>query len=165
MVEFAFGADGAAVGERDVFGDGQSEAGAAGFTGTGFVDAVEAFEQARQVFGGDAGSEILNVEFDSEFDSAPGGAGAEGDASAGTSVFHGIVNQVGKNLMNGLAIGEDQRQGFGRDIAILRMLDLQFDSVTAGDLAETLFGVMQQFQRGNGFYVEAGFAGFDARQG
>ena len=66
MVEFAFGADGAAVGEHDVLGDGEAEAGAAGFAGTRFVDAIEAFEKARQMFGGDAGAEILHIEFDAD---------------------------------------------------------------------------------------------------
>src|SRR3954469_17275134 len=57
VAEFAFGADGAAVGEHDVFGDGQTEAGAAGLAGAGFVDAVEALEETRQMLGGDAGAE------------------------------------------------------------------------------------------------------------
>ena len=64
MGQFAFGTDGAAVGEHDVLGDGESEAGAAGFAGAGFVDAIETFEEARKVFGGDAGTEVLHEEFD-----------------------------------------------------------------------------------------------------
>ena len=55
--EFAFGTDGAGVGAHDVFGDGEAEAGSPGLSGAGFVDAVEAFEEAGQVFGGDAGAE------------------------------------------------------------------------------------------------------------
>src|ERR1700675_1232204 len=65
--EFAFGADGAAVGQHDVFGDGEAQAGAAGFAGAGFVDAIEAFEQAGQVLGGDAGAEIFDIKLDPEF--------------------------------------------------------------------------------------------------
>src|SRR5258708_37218118 len=64
VAEFAFGADGAAVGEHDVFGDGETEAGAAGFAGAGLVDAVEALEEAGQVLGGNAGAEILHIKFD-----------------------------------------------------------------------------------------------------
>ena len=64
MIEFALGADGAAVSQHDVFGDGQSQAGAAGFAGAGLVYAVEALEQARQVLGGNARTEILNIELD-----------------------------------------------------------------------------------------------------
>ena len=64
MGQFAFGANRAAVGQHNVLGDGQAKAGAAGFARTGFIDAVEALEQAGQVFAGDAGAEILHVEFD-----------------------------------------------------------------------------------------------------
>ena len=63
MVELAFGAYCASMGEHDVFGDCQSQAGAAGFAGASLVDPVEALEQSRQVFGGDAGSEVLHIEF------------------------------------------------------------------------------------------------------
>ena len=52
------------MGQNDVFGDGQSQAGAAGFTGTGFVHPVETLEQARQVLGRNAGTEILHIELD-----------------------------------------------------------------------------------------------------
>ena len=112
VVEFAFGADGAAVGEHDVFGDGEAEAGATGFAGAGFIDAIEAFEKARQMLGGDAGAEILHIKFDSEFDTAAGGAGAENDAATGAAILHGIVDEIGKNLMNGFAVGAHRRQGF-----------------------------------------------------
>ena len=50
--------------QHDVLGDGEAEAGASGFAGAGFVDAIEAFEEARQVLGGNAGAEIAHVEFD-----------------------------------------------------------------------------------------------------
>src|SRR5579864_4812057 len=90
VVEVAFGADGAGVGAHDVFGDGQAEAGAAGFAGAGFIDAVEAFEEAGQMLGGDSSAEIAHVEFDAAF----GGAGSEFDPASGTSVFHSIVDQV-----------------------------------------------------------------------
>ena len=105
MVEFAFGADGAAVGQHDVFGDGQAEASTAGFAGAGFVDAIEAFEQSRQVLGGDAGAEILNK----EFNTANCGTRAQNNAPAGTAVFHGVVNEIGKHLMNCFAVGTHGR--------------------------------------------------------
>ncbi len=79
MGQVAFGADGAAVGEHDVLGDGEAEAGASGFAGAGFVDAIEAFEEAGKMFRGDAGAEVL----DEEFYGAGNGAGAEDDSSAG----------------------------------------------------------------------------------
>jgi hypothetical protein len=67
------------VGEHYVFGDGEAEAGASGFAGAGFVDAIKAFEQAGEMFGGDAGAEVL----DEEFDGVGNGAGTEDDSSSG----------------------------------------------------------------------------------
>ena len=64
MVEFALRANGAAVRQHDVFGDGQPQSGAAGFAGAGFVDPVEALEQAIQMLGRNTGAKILNIEFD-----------------------------------------------------------------------------------------------------
>src|ERR1700730_7088414 len=63
VVEFAFGADGATVGEHDVLGDSEAEAGAAGFARSRFVDAIEALEKTRQMLGGDARAGILHLEF------------------------------------------------------------------------------------------------------
>ena len=48
--ELAFRADDAAVGEHDVLGDGQAKASAAGLAGTGFIDPVEALEDAVEMF-------------------------------------------------------------------------------------------------------------------
>jgi len=104
MVEFAFGADGAAVGQHDVFGDGQAEP-VPPDSRSGFVDAIEAFEQSRQVLGGDAGAEILNK----EFNTANCGTRAQNNAPAGTAVFHGVVNEIGKHLMNCFAVGTHGR--------------------------------------------------------
>lgn len=63
MVEFTLCANGAQVSERDVFGDGKSQAGAAGLTGSGLIDSVEALEKAWKVFRGDARAEVSNVKF------------------------------------------------------------------------------------------------------
>src|SRR5579862_4197104 len=104
--EFAFGANAAAMGEHDVFGDGQPEAGASRFTGARFIDTIETFEEARQVLGRNPGAEIAHE----EFYCAGGGAGAQDDFSASGAVFKGIVDQVGKNLVNGFAVGQHARQ-------------------------------------------------------
>ncbi len=120
MGQFAFGADGAAVGQHDVLGDGEAEAGASGFAGAGFVDAIEAFEQAREVLGGDAGAEIL----DEEFYGVGNGAGAEDDSSAGGAVLQGIVDQVGEDLVNGFAVGEDRRKVFWERVGAGKVLAL-----------------------------------------
>ena len=45
--EFAFGADRPAVGEDDMFRDGEAEAGASGLAGAGFIHAIETLEEAR----------------------------------------------------------------------------------------------------------------------
>ena len=60
----AFGPDAAAVGFDQLLDDGQAEAGAAGGAGARIVDAVEAFEDEREMFGRDAGAAILHADFD-----------------------------------------------------------------------------------------------------
>src|SRR5215469_12899701 len=104
--EFAFGADQAAVGAHDVLGDGQAEAGTPGFAGAGFVDAVEALKQARQVLGGDARTVIANIEFDASLR----GLSTELDSAAGAPVLHGIVDQVRKYLVNRFPVREHWRK-------------------------------------------------------
>ncbi len=178
--EFAFGADGAAVGEHDVFGDGEAETGASGLAGAGFIHAIEALEQAWEMLGRDARAEVPN----GEFDGVRKLAGAEHNSSAGGAgvgtVLQSIVNQVGKDLVNGFAVGENRREIFGewvgtgkalalqmggRGILDLQVLYLKIDTVATGDLAKALFGVVQKFHGRNGFGVETSFAGFDASQG
>ena len=151
MSEFAFGTDGATVGQHDVFGDGEAEAGAAGFAGASFVDAIEALEETRKVLRGNAGAEIPHT----EFDRARNRAGSEDDASAGSTVLQGIVDQVGEYLMDGFAVGENGREifrqwvGAGKAPALQmvgwRILDLQFDTVSARDFAEALLGIVNEF--------------------
>src|SRR5260370_17215844 len=63
-VELTFGANGTAVGLDHVTCDGQTEASAAGLPGAGFVDAVEALEDATEVFGGDAGAKVADTALD-----------------------------------------------------------------------------------------------------
>ena len=62
LAQLALCPDAAAVGLDDVFDDGKTEAGAAGFARTRLVDAVEALEDALEVVGGDAGAEVLHGE-------------------------------------------------------------------------------------------------------
>src|ERR1700722_5956326 len=112
VVECALGTDGATVGEHDVLGDSEAEAGAAGFARSRFVDAIEALEKARKMLGGDARAEILHV----EFDSTAGGAGAENDATTRAPVLHGIVDEIRKHLVNGFAVGPHRGQRVDRPI-------------------------------------------------
>ena len=51
VAELAFGVNRSTVRAHDVLGDGEAKAGASGLTRAGFIDAIEAFEEARQVFG------------------------------------------------------------------------------------------------------------------
>ena len=101
VVQFAFGADRSAVGEHDVFGDGEAEASPSGLAGASLVDAIKAFKETGQMLGRNAGAEILDV----ELDSPSGGPCAQDDASAGAAVFHRVVDEVGEDLVNGLAVG------------------------------------------------------------
>src|SRR4029079_3643918 len=107
VVQFAFGEDGAAVGKDDVLGDGEPEAGASAIARASFVDAIEAFEETTEVLGGDARAKIANVELHSVIDIAR----AEFDPLALIGVLAGIVNEVGEDLENRVAIGGD---GFER---------------------------------------------------
>ena len=63
-MEFALGANRPPVCQNDVFGDGESQPRASGFPRTSFIDPVEPLEEARQMLGGNPGSEVLDVEFD-----------------------------------------------------------------------------------------------------
>src|SRR3982074_1189404 len=63
VIEFAFGADRAAVGADYVFDNREAEARASRRAGAGLVNAVEALEQAGQMLGRYAGTEVADVEF------------------------------------------------------------------------------------------------------
>src|SRR5690349_10151752 len=138
MVEFAFGADGTSVGAHDVLGDGEAEAGASGFAGARFVDAIETLEEARQMFGRDSSTVVADIEFDAPLRST----GAEFYASTSTSVFHCIVDQVREYLVDGFAIRENLRERFDRAAAVIRVYDPELDTLPASDLAEAFFSVV-----------------------
>ena len=108
------------MGTHDVLGDGEAEAGPAGFAGTGFVDAVETFEKARKVLGGNAGAEVADIKFDATLR----GAGAELDASAGAAVLHRVIDQVGENLVNGFAVCEDEWEGLDGSAGTVAVFDM-----------------------------------------
>src|SRR5580704_4529360 len=87
MREFAFGADGAAVGEHDVLGDGEAEAGSSGFAGAGLIDTIKPLKQARKMFRGDAGAEILHE----KLHCVRSRARPQHDSSAGSTVLRSIL--------------------------------------------------------------------------
>src|SRR4051812_2479865 len=96
----ALGAQLASVGEHDVLGDGEAEAGAARLARTGLVHAVEALEEARQVLGRNALAVVANVELD--------GASLLARAHLHTlspgTVFQGVVHEVGEDLVDGVTV-------------------------------------------------------------
>ena len=148
MIEFALGADDAAMGEHDVLGNGQPQPGAAGFAGTGLVYPVEALKQAGQVFGRNAGTEILHIKFDASGD----GTSSQHNPPPGMSVFQRIVHQVRENLMDGLGIGSH----LGGSV----VFDFQFDILYPRDFAEALHRFLQQLGRRAGLDVETLLARF-----
>src|SRR5690349_10171418 len=64
VAEFAAGMDGTAVRANNVLDDSQAQAGPTGFARTRVVDAIKAFEEARQVLAGDARAKVADVELE-----------------------------------------------------------------------------------------------------
>ena len=62
VVQFALNLNRSSEGPDHVLGDGQTKSSASRFARTRFVDTVEAFKEARQVFTGNSSSEVANVE-------------------------------------------------------------------------------------------------------
>ena len=101
--------DAAAVDLGDVFDDGEAEAGAAHFPAAGAVDAVEAFEDSGEVFGGDAET----VVGDFEEDVAVFGFGCGADFAVVAGVFDGVVDEVGDGALEVVYVADDGRQARG----------------------------------------------------
>src|ERR1700721_2553193 len=104
MVELAIGANGATVREHDMLGDREPQPSSSRFAGASLVHAVEALKQARQMLERNTRAEIAHVKFNPAF----GTPRAQHQPPARGGVLERIVDQVGKNLMDGLAIGDDQ---------------------------------------------------------
>lgn len=90
------------MGFDDVFHDAESESGAAAGSASAFINSIETFEEAVDVFGGDANAGIGDVEprgsvflFEADFDSAFGG------------VFDRIFDQVHDDLGDLVGVGFD----------------------------------------------------------
>src|SRR5690348_13362588 len=77
-----------------VLDDGQAESGASLVAGTRGVGAIKPLEDAREVFGPDAGPRVP----DFEHHALPGGRGPHRDGAAARSVAQGVVVQVRKDL-------------------------------------------------------------------
>ena len=91
--------NGPAVGEDDGFGDGEAEAAVAGGT-AGFVGAVEAVEDVRQVGLGDARAGVC----DGECGGAVVAVGADADLAAVVVVVDGVGEEVGDDLSKAVRV-------------------------------------------------------------
>ena len=95
------------MGEHDVFGDCESEPGAAGLSRTRLVDSIKALEDAIEMFEGDAGAEVADKELNLGFEFAS----AYADALPTLGVFHRILDQIAEDLVERVGIGEDEFVG------------------------------------------------------
>lgn len=86
-----FCVDVAAVEDDGVFYDGQAEPCAAGFAAAAFVYAVEAFEKASKVFGGDACAVVAEAEVVAV---VVGGVADDVDVCSVACVGDGVVHEV-----------------------------------------------------------------------
>ena len=76
-----------AVSLHHLLHDSQAQSGAAGGASAGGVDAIEAFEEVRQMFGRDANSGILHAYFDHRCDDI----GGDADLSTAGSMHDSIA--------------------------------------------------------------------------
>src|SRR5277367_2731357 len=147
----AFYPEFAAVGFDDVFGDGEAEAGTAGFAGAGGVHTIEAFEDAFGIGEGDADAGIG----DGDDGFARGGGGGDGDVSARRSVLDGVIEEILQHVaeQGGIAAHGGQLRGDG---------DLQSDFLAIG-FEQSGFGAgFDEFEQADGGEFQFHFSGFDA---
>src|ERR1035437_4078261 len=129
----AFPARGATERRHQVLDDGKTQTGATQLSRAGLIHPVEAFEEARQIFGGNPDSGVADVYLD-----VPAGrARAHRDPASRGREFDGIVQQVAENLRYGLAVAPCLG-AFGPG------LFLQPDFALLRDGANLVHGVLQQ---------------------
>src|SRR5580692_858314 len=104
MVEFALGTNRAIMRQNDMLCDRQSQTSPTRFARASLVHAIETLEQSWQVLIRNARAEIAHVKLNSTIRPPR----SQHQPATRRSIFEGIVNEVGENLMNGLAIGVDQ---------------------------------------------------------
>src|SRR5438445_6723931 len=91
FADLTLGFDAAAVQLRDVFDNRQAKTGSPNASGTaGFIDAIEALENARQIFFADADAVIAHAQFD--FIIAP--PSHQPNLAVLTRIFHGVIKQI-----------------------------------------------------------------------
>ena len=91
----------AAVGLDDVLDDGQAKAGPAGVARAGFVQAVEALEDALAGVGGNPRAVVRHA----DADDAVNGLSTEGDAAIGPAILDGVLDQVHEDLFQTIRVG------------------------------------------------------------
>ena len=94
------------------------------------------------MFAGNAGTEITNVELHAFF----GLARAHQDLPAPVTVLKRVVNQVGKHLMNGIAVNRD-----GGSCCVHQR---QLDATAGGEVLKGLHRILQQFARRGRLEIE-----------
>src|ERR1700756_869928 len=94
--KLAFRPDPAFVGQDDVLHNSQPQTGAARVARTGFIDAIEALEDAVQMLRSDAGTEVLHKKFNFIFEAA----GADENPLARLAVFQRVLDQVAEDLVH-----------------------------------------------------------------
>ncbi len=108
-----------AVGLDDLAADGQPQPGPAALAAaSGLVDLIEPLEDARQFIRRDSGSVILDV----DGDPAGGAFGANGHALTAGGVLDGVVQQVGEDLRQAIAVADNRwqrRQGVVKDNSLI----------------------------------------------
>ena len=103
FAELACYRDGAVEEFDEEFDEGEADAVAAGFAGAGFVDAVEAVEDAREVGGADPDAVIGDGELELVGDLPA----LQVDGAALLCVLDGVLGQVVEDLPEELGGGED----------------------------------------------------------
>src|SRR5579883_1359844 len=134
-VRFALDPDPAAMGEDEVFDDGEAEAGAAEFARASLVDPVEALEQAGQILFWDADARILHGNLD--FLATIVDDRMRGDRNGPTrrGVFQGIIEQVRNDLVHRFGVAEHFDAVGGR-------LELDGDLLLLGERLQRIHTVL-----------------------
>src|SRR5579871_230528 len=157
-VQLAFGADGSALRLHHILGNCEAEAGSSGLPGTGFINPVEAFEDAVEVFGGNSLAKVADTELDG-VDGFGDFAGADDDPAvelvAGAAVLDRVLDEVAEHLEDGVGVGEDLNVG--------ELADLKDGVFVLNETAHSLDGIAYQDICTNRGGVELLLGGFDTR--
>lgn len=108
VLVFAAGGEFGFVGLGDGLGDGEAYAVAAALAGAGGVGAIEAFEEAVEVAGGDIVAAVGDLE---QGAAAAAAFEAEGDGAGFGGVFDGVIGEDGDELANGFFTAIEQEIG------------------------------------------------------